>query len=43
MIDDRSTSRRVFRVFNGLFMILLMAVTLYPLWYEFVISISNGL
>ena len=43
MIDDRKTSRRVFNVFNYLFLGVIMVITLYPLYYQFIVSISNGL
>ena len=43
MIEDRKTSRRVFNVFNYLFLGVIMVITLYPLYYQFIVSISNGL
>ncbi len=43
MIDDRKPSRRIFNVFNYLLLGLIMLVTLYPLYYQFIVSISNGL
>lgn len=43
MIDDRKTSRRVFNAFNYIFLGVIMIITLYPLYYQFIVSISNGL
>jgi putative aldouronate transport system permease protein len=39
----RSNGERLFAVLNGLFMVLLMAITLYPLWYVAIASFSNPL
>jgi putative aldouronate transport system permease protein len=39
----RSTGERIFAVFNGAFMVFLMAITLYPLWYVLIASFSNPL
>ncbi len=43
MIEDRKASRRAFNVFNYLFLGVIMVITLYPLYYQFIVSISNGL
>ena len=43
MIDDRKPSRRIFNVFNFLLLGIIMLITLYPLYYQFIVSISNGL
>lgn len=43
MIDDRKPSRRIFNMFNFLLLGVIMLVTLYPLYYQFIVSISNGL
>lgn len=37
----RSLGEKVFSVFNAFFMVLLMLVTIYPLWYVLVSSISS--
>ncbi|MBN1777063.1 MAG: carbohydrate ABC transporter permease [Clostridiales bacterium] len=42
MMQDHSTSRRVFNVFNITFLALLMLVTLYPMYFMFITSISHG-
>ena len=43
MIDDRKPSRRIFNVINYLVLGIIMLITLYPLYYQFIVSISNGL
>jgi len=43
MIDDRKTSRRVFNAVNYTILAILMVITLYPLYYQFIVSISHGL
>ena len=43
MIEDRKASHRAFNVFNYLFLGVIMVITLYPLYYQFIVSISNGL
>ncbi len=40
-MKNTSTSRKVFVVFNTIFMILIGIVTLYPFWYTIVISLSD--
>ena len=42
-IQDGGVSRKLFVAFNYGFLLLMMVVTLYPVWLTFVISISNGL
>ena len=37
----RTKSEKVFNVFNICFMVLLILVTLYPLWYVLIASLSN--
>jgi putative aldouronate transport system permease protein len=39
----RSTGERIFAACNGVFMVFLMAITLYPLWYVTIASFSNPL
>ena len=41
MSIHRTTGEKIFNVFNILFMFVLMFVTLYPLWYVVVASISS--
>jgi len=41
MSVKRSPSEKVFTVFNSLFMVFIMFVTLYPLWYVAIASISS--
>lgn len=43
MIKDRNTSYRIFTVLNYVFMFLIMLITLYPLYYMTIVSISHGL
>ncbi|HML45736.1 MAG TPA: carbohydrate ABC transporter permease, partial [Clostridia bacterium] len=38
----QSPGSRAFDIFNVAFLLLLMAVTLYPLWYVAVVSVSDG-
>lgn len=42
-IKEGGLSRKVFVVCNTIFLFLLMIVTLYPLWLQFITSISHGL
>lgn len=42
-IKEGGTSRTVFNVFNHVFLFLLMLVTLYPMYFMFITSISHGL
>lgn len=42
-IKEGGTSRKVFNVFNYVFLFLLMLVCLYPLYLQLIISISHGL
>ena len=42
-IKEGGTSRKVFTVCNYVFLFLMMIVTLYPLWLQFITSISHGL
>ena len=42
MSIKRSTGEEVFNIFNVMFMILLMCITLYPLWHVVMASISDG-
>jgi len=42
-IKEGGISRKVFMVFNYVFLALLMLVCLYPLWLQIIISISHGL
>jgi len=41
MIMKRTAGEKVFNVFNIVFMILLMVITIYPLWYVIIASFSN--
>jgi len=41
MAVKSTTGERVFRGFNVLFMLLMIFITLYPLWYVFISSFSN--
>ncbi len=43
MIRDRSLGSRVFNVANCVVMFIIMLITLYPLYYMTIISISHGL
>lgn len=43
MIREGGYSRKVFVVFNYVFLFLMMLVTLYPVWLTLITSISNGL
>lgn len=43
MIKEGGPSRTAFNIFNYVFLVLLMFVTLYPMYYMFITSISNGL
>lgn len=43
MIQEGGFSRKLFVVFNYAFLLLMMLVTLYPVWLTFITSISNGL
>ena len=42
-IKEGGVSRKVFVVFNYVFLFLMMIVTLYPLWLQLITSISHGL
>ncbi|MGN0762024.1 MAG: carbohydrate ABC transporter permease, partial [Aristaeellaceae bacterium] len=42
-IKEGGLSRKVFVVCNSIFLFLMMIVTLYPLWLQFITSISHGL
>ena len=42
-IKEGGTSRKVFTVCNYVFLFLMMIITLYPLWLQFITSISHGL
>jgi putative aldouronate transport system permease protein len=42
-VKDKSLGGRIFDVFNYLFMALLILAMLYPLYYVFITSISNGM
>lgn len=42
-IKEGGISRKVFMVFNYVFLFLLMLVCLYPLWLQVILSISHGL
>lgn len=42
-IKEGGVSRKVFNVCNYVFLFLLMIITLYPLWLQFITSISHGL
>ena len=41
MVIKRTLGEKVFNVFNIIFMFFLMIITIYPLWYVFIASISN--
>lgn len=41
MSIKRTTGEKVFEVFNIIFMLIMMFITLYPLWYVFIASFSN--
>ena len=43
MIREGGYSRKMFVVFNYVFLFLMMLVTLYPVWLTVITSISNGL
>lgn len=43
MIREGGYSRKMFVVFNYVFLFLMMLVTLYPVWLTLITSISNGL
>ena len=42
-IKEGGLSRKVFVVCNSIFLFLMMIITLYPLWLQFITSISHGL
>ncbi len=42
MIHDNSVSRRVFNAINVLFLLVTMLITLYPMYFMFITSISHG-
>ncbi len=42
-IKEGGVSRKAFNIFNYVFLFLLMVVCLYPLYLQFIISISHGL
>ena len=42
-IKEGGLSRKIFVVCNGIFLFLMMIITLYPLWLQFITSISHGL
>ena len=42
-IKEGGLSRKVFVVCNGIFLFLMMIITLYPLWLQFITSVSHGL
>lgn len=42
-IKEGGVSRKAFNIFNHVFLFLLMVVCLYPLYLQFIISISHGL
>ncbi|MGN1019796.1 MAG: carbohydrate ABC transporter permease [Aristaeellaceae bacterium] len=42
-IKEGGISRKIFTVCNTLFLLMLMVITLYPLWLQFITSISHGL
>ena len=42
-IKEGGLSRKVFVVCNSIFLFLMMVITLYPLWLQFITSISHGL
>lgn len=42
-IKEGGVSRKVFNIFNYVFLFLLMVVCLYPLYLQFILSISHGL
>ena len=41
-IKEGGVSRKVFVVFNYVFLFLMMIVTLYPLWLQLITSISQA-
>lgn len=43
MIHEGGASRKLFNGFNLVFLFLMMLITLYPLYFMFITSISNGL
>lgn len=43
MIQEGGLPRKVFVIFNNIFLFLMIVVTLYPVWLTFITSISNGL
>ena len=38
----RTFGSRAFDVFNAIFMLLFLLVTLYPFWYVVIVSLSDG-
>ncbi|MBQ7850612.1 MAG: carbohydrate ABC transporter permease [Clostridia bacterium] len=42
-IKEGGVSRKVFNIFNYVFLFLLMVICLYPLYLQFILSISHGL
>ncbi|MBE7031191.1 MAG: carbohydrate ABC transporter permease [Ruminococcaceae bacterium] len=42
MVGKSSLSRKIFVFFNTIFMLLMITVSLYPLWYVFCASFSNA-
>ncbi|RUT41493.1 carbohydrate ABC transporter permease [Paenibacillus anaericanus] len=43
MVKDNSWSDRIFNIFNGLIMAVLVIITLYPFWYSVIGSFNEGL
>jgi len=41
MLIKRTTGEKIFNIINIIFMILLMIITIYPLWYVVIASFSN--
>lgn len=42
MLEQRTVGERLFEIGNGLFLLMLMVVTLYPVYYSAIASLSNA-